>query len=63
MAGQGNDLKVTPSARPRPNPLWRSIPISGSPTSHQIVSGGQLRPGTLEVRADQALQVYSFTYG
>lgn len=40
-----------------------TIPISGPPTSHQIVSGGQLRSGTLEVRADRALQVYSFTYG
>ncbi|OBH88777.1 cytochrome c biogenesis protein CcdA [Mycobacterium scrofulaceum] len=39
------------------------IPISGPPTSHQIVSDNDSRSGTLEVRPDQGLQVYSFTYG
>ncbi|OBH86461.1 cytochrome c biogenesis protein DipZ [Mycobacterium sp. E2989] len=39
------------------------IPISGPPTSHQIVSADHPQSETLEVRADQGLQVYSFTYG
>ncbi|ORB68291.1 cytochrome c biogenesis protein DipZ [Mycobacterium scrofulaceum] len=40
-----------------------AVPISGPPTSHQIVSGARLQAGALEVRADRGLQVYSFTYG
>ncbi|KLO40877.1 thiol:disulfide interchange protein [Mycobacterium nebraskense] len=40
-----------------------AVPISGPPTSHQIVSGDHSQVGTLEVRPDQGLQVYSFTYG
>lgn len=39
-----------------------AIPISGPPTSHQLVSGDHVQAGTLEVRPDQGLQVYSFTY-
>ena len=40
-----------------------AVPISGPPTSHQIVSGDHSQSGSLEVRPDQGLQVYSFTYG
>jgi thiol-disulfide isomerase/thioredoxin len=40
-----------------------TVPISGPPTSHQIVSGDHLQSGTLEVRPSQGLQVFSFTYG
>ncbi|OBG61740.1 cytochrome c biogenesis protein CcdA [Mycobacterium sp. E3339] len=39
------------------------IPISGPPTSHQIVAADHSQSETLEVRPDQGLQVYSFTYG
>jgi len=40
-----------------------TLPVSGPPTSHQIVAGDRLAAGTLEVRPSQGLQVYSFTYG
>ncbi|EUA22701.1 dipZ domain protein [Mycobacterium xenopi 3993] len=40
-----------------------ALPISGPPTSHQIVSGDRVASGTLEVRLTKGLQVYSFTYG
>jgi cytochrome c biogenesis protein CcdA/thiol-disulfide isomerase/thioredoxin len=40
-----------------------TLPISGAPTAHQIVTGDQLMSGTLEVRPSKGLQVFSFTYG
>ncbi len=40
-----------------------ALPISGAPTSHQIVTGDRVTAGTLEVRLTKGLQVYSFTYG
>jgi cytochrome c biogenesis protein CcdA/thiol-disulfide isomerase/thioredoxin len=40
-----------------------TVPISGPPTSHQIVAGDTLARGTLEVRPSEGLQVFSFTYG
>ncbi|MGC2652802.1 MAG: cytochrome c biogenesis protein DipZ [Mycobacterium sp.] len=40
-----------------------TLPISGPPTSHQILSADQVAPGTLEVKPSAGLQVYSFTYG
>ncbi|GFG96356.1 cytochrome c biogenesis protein DipZ [Mycobacterium timonense] len=40
-----------------------ALPISGPPTSHQIVAGDRPDTGTLEVRPGKGLQVYSFTYG
>ena len=40
-----------------------TVPVSGPPTSHQIVFGEHPQSGTLEVRPDQGLQVFSFTYG
>jgi cytochrome c biogenesis protein CcdA/thiol-disulfide isomerase/thioredoxin len=40
-----------------------TLPISGPPTSHQIVAGNDLVRGTLQVRPSPGLTVYSFTYG
>jgi cytochrome c biogenesis protein CcdA/thiol-disulfide isomerase/thioredoxin len=40
-----------------------ALQISGPPTSHQIVAGTQVIPGTLEVRPSKGLQLFSFTYG
>ncbi|GBG35648.1 cytochrome c biogenesis protein DipZ [Mycobacterium montefiorense] len=40
-----------------------TLPISGPPTSHQLVAGDQVAPATLEVRPSRGLQVFSFTYG
>jgi cytochrome c biogenesis protein CcdA/thiol-disulfide isomerase/thioredoxin len=37
--------------------------VSGPPTSHQLVAGDRVAPGSLEVRPSRGLQVYSFTYG
>jgi cytochrome c biogenesis protein CcdA/thiol-disulfide isomerase/thioredoxin len=40
-----------------------TLPVSGAPTSHQVVSGGQVAAGTLEVCPSPGLQLYSITYG
>jgi cytochrome c biogenesis protein CcdA/thiol-disulfide isomerase/thioredoxin len=40
-----------------------SMPISGAPTSHQIVAGDDVGQGQLEVRLTKGLQAFSFTYG
>jgi cytochrome c biogenesis protein CcdA/thiol-disulfide isomerase/thioredoxin len=40
-----------------------TVPISGPPTTHQIVAGNDVARGTLTVRPSQGLQVFSFTYG
>ena len=40
-----------------------TLPVGGPPTAHQIVTGDQVAPGTLEVRPSQGLQLFSFTYG
>ncbi|HEY0227304.1 MAG TPA: cytochrome c biogenesis protein DipZ [Mycobacterium sp.] len=40
-----------------------TLPIDGPPTSHQLVAGDQVVPGTIEVRPSKGLQVFSFTYG
>jgi len=40
-----------------------TVPVGGPPTSHQVVAGDQVAPGTLEVRPSRRLQVFSFTYG
>jgi cytochrome c biogenesis protein CcdA/thiol-disulfide isomerase/thioredoxin len=39
------------------------IPISGAPTSHQILNEDQVGRGHLEVRLSKGLQAFSFTYG
>jgi thiol-disulfide isomerase/thioredoxin len=41
----------------------RVIPISGPPTSHQIVAGGDIAPRHLDIQVSRDLQVFSFTYG
>jgi cytochrome c biogenesis protein CcdA/thiol-disulfide isomerase/thioredoxin len=40
-----------------------TVPISGPPTSHQIVDGDQADRGEIEVRLSKGLQAFSFTYG
>jgi cytochrome c biogenesis protein CcdA/thiol-disulfide isomerase/thioredoxin len=40
-----------------------NVPISGAPTSHQLVSGDAVARGELEVRLSEGLQAFSFTYG
>jgi cytochrome c biogenesis protein CcdA/thiol-disulfide isomerase/thioredoxin len=40
-----------------------TLPVSGVPTSHQIVAGDQVAAGTIEVHPSRGLEVYSFTYG
>ncbi|UGT91850.1 cytochrome c biogenesis protein DipZ [Mycobacterium ostraviense] len=40
-----------------------TVPISGPPTSHQIVGGDRVESGTVEVRPTKGLQLYSLTYG
>ncbi|HME79690.1 MAG TPA: cytochrome c biogenesis protein DipZ [Mycobacterium sp.] len=39
------------------------VPISGPPTSHQIVDRKDLARGLVDVRLSKGLQVFSFTYG
>ncbi|WP_319434546.1 cytochrome c biogenesis protein DipZ [Mycobacterium sp. RTGN5] len=39
------------------------IPITGAPTSHQILNADQVGSGHLEVRLSKGLQAFSFTYG
>jgi cytochrome c biogenesis protein CcdA/thiol-disulfide isomerase/thioredoxin len=57
VAGGTGTLTVTRNGKPT------TVPISGPPTSHQIVAGDQVVPGTLEVRATKGMQLFSFTYG
>jgi cytochrome c biogenesis protein CcdA/thiol-disulfide isomerase/thioredoxin len=40
-----------------------TLPVSGPPTSHQIVAGNDVARGLLQVRPSKGLQVFSFTYG
>ena len=40
-----------------------TVPISGPPTSRQIVSGDEVARGQLEVQLSKGLQAFSFTYG
>jgi cytochrome c biogenesis protein CcdA/thiol-disulfide isomerase/thioredoxin len=40
-----------------------TVPISGPPTSHQIVAGNDVARGSLELRSSKGLQMFSFTYG
>ncbi|AFS15004.1 MULTISPECIES: cytochrome c biogenesis protein CcdA [Mycobacterium avium complex (MAC)] len=57
VVGGTGTVTVTRDGRSTP------LPISGPPTSHQIVAGDHPDTGTLEVRPGKGLQVYSFTYG
>jgi len=40
-----------------------TVPVSGPPTSHQIVATNEVARGSVDVRASKGLQVFSFTYG
>jgi cytochrome c biogenesis protein CcdA/thiol-disulfide isomerase/thioredoxin len=40
-----------------------TVPLSGPPTSHQLVAGDHVQRGSLEVRLSEGLQAFSFTYG
>jgi cytochrome c biogenesis protein CcdA/thiol-disulfide isomerase/thioredoxin len=40
-----------------------TVPVSGPPTSHQIVAGNDVARDSLEIRVSKGLQVFSFTYG
>ncbi|MFZ1164432.1 cytochrome c biogenesis protein DipZ [Mycobacterium sp.] len=40
-----------------------TLPVSGPPTSHQIVATDNVARGSIDVRASKGLQVFSFTYG
>jgi thiol-disulfide isomerase/thioredoxin len=45
------------------NGATTTVPISGAPTSHQLVSRGDVGRGQLEVALSRGLQAFSFTYG
>lgn len=57
VAGGTGTLTVLRDGKPT------TVPISGPPTSHQVVAGDRVAPGLLEVRPSKGLQVFSFTYG
>ena len=40
-----------------------TMPVSGPPTSHQIVADKDETRSSLQVHPTQGLQVFSFTYG
>jgi cytochrome c biogenesis protein CcdA/thiol-disulfide isomerase/thioredoxin len=40
-----------------------TVPVSGPPTSHQIVAANGMARGLLDVTLTKGLQVFSFTYG
>jgi cytochrome c biogenesis protein CcdA/thiol-disulfide isomerase/thioredoxin len=56
VGGTGN-LTVTRDGK------TTTVPVSGPPTSRQIVGGKDVARGLLDVHLDQGLQVFSFTYG
>ncbi len=57
VAGGEGTVTVTSNGR------TTELPITGVPTSHQLVSRGEVGPGQLEVRLSKGLQAFSFTYG
>ena len=57
VAGGEGDVTVTSNGK------TTSVPISGAPTSHQLVSDDAVARGELEVRLSKGLQAFSFTYG
>lgn len=57
VAGGTGSLKVTNGG------VTKTISINGPPRSHRIATGDAVARGTLEVRVDPGLQVFSFTYG
>ena len=57
VVGGTGTVTVTRDGKPT------AIPITGAPTSHQIVTGDKVARGTLQVHPSRGLQVFSFTYG
>jgi cytochrome c biogenesis protein CcdA/thiol-disulfide isomerase/thioredoxin len=57
VAGGEGDVTVTGNGK------TTTVPITGAPTSHQLVSSGAVTRGQLEVRLSKGLQAFSFTYG
>ncbi len=56
VGGTGN-LAVTRDGK------TTTVPVSGPPTSHQIVTGNDVNRGVLDVRLSKGLQAFSVTYG
>jgi cytochrome c biogenesis protein CcdA/thiol-disulfide isomerase/thioredoxin len=40
-----------------------TVPVSGPPTSHQVVATDEVARDSLDIRVSKGLQVFSFTYG
>ena len=57
VAGGEGTLTVTSNGK------TTTVPITGAPTSHQLVSGDEVMRGELEMRLSKGLQAFSFTYG
>ena len=57
VAGGSGTLTVVRNGKPT------TLQINGAPTSHRIVAGDQVAPGTLELHPSKGLQLFSFTYG
>jgi cytochrome c biogenesis protein CcdA/thiol-disulfide isomerase/thioredoxin len=57
VAGGEGTVTVTGNGR------TTAVPVTGAPTSHQLVSRGEMGRGQLEVRLSKGLQAFSFTYG
>ncbi|RDH74814.1 cytochrome c biogenesis protein DipZ [Mycolicibacterium moriokaense] len=57
VAGGDGVLTVTDNGE------TKRVPISGAPTSYQLVAGDDVQQGQLEVRLSKGLQAFSFTYG
>ncbi len=57
VAGGEGSLTITSNGK------TTTVPITGAPTSHQLVAGDTVARGQLEVRLSKGLQAFSFTYG
>ena len=57
VIGGTGDLMVTRDGK------TTTLPVSGPPTSREIVTGNDVARGLLDVRSSKGLQVFSFTYG
>ena len=57
VIGGTGDLTVTRDGK------TTTLPVSGPPTSREIVTGNDVARGLLDVRSSKGLQVFSFTYG
>jgi thiol-disulfide isomerase/thioredoxin len=57
VAGGEGTLTVTSDGK------TTTVPITGAPTSHQLITRDAVQRGQLEVRFTKGLQAFSFTYG